>query len=192
MRQRSKSELLLNMRAYESLKKTKADGTEINERAPYWRMGVEWSYTLWKIEKWSANEIAKLLSYVAEHDVTDLSEERREEIRTLMQDKVRWCLKNRAVVHNKNGVDNAIEQNQWNCTRIIVDYCLLACEYLVTEKGYSTKRLNRVMDNVYALDNQNAVQVCNMRKELLDHKGIWIDLNGDMPEEISEVIQNGK
>lgn len=192
MRQRSKSELLLNMRAYESLKKTKADGTEINERAPYWRMGVEWSYTLWKIEKWSANEIAKLLSYVAEHDVTDLSEERREEIRALMQDKVRWCLKNRAVVHNKNGVDNAIEQNQWNCTRIIVDYCLLACEYLVTEKGYSTKRLNRVMDNVYALDNQNAVQVCNMRKELFDHKGIWIDLNGDMPEEISEVIQNGK
>ena len=192
MRQRSKSELLLNMRAYESLKKTKADGTEINERTPYWRMGVEWSYTLWKIEKWSANEIAKLLSYVAEHDVTDLSEERREEIRALMQDKVRWCLKNRAVVHNKNGVDNAIEQNQWNCTRIIVDYCLLACEYLVTEKGYSTKRLNRVMDNVYALDNQNAVQVCNMRKELFDHKGIWIDLNGDMPEEISEVIQNGK
>lgn len=188
MRQRSKSELLLNMRAYESLKKTKADGTEINERAPYWRMGVEWSYTLWKIEKWSANEIAKLLSYVAEHDVTDLSEERREEIRALMQDKVRWCLKNRAVVHNKNGVDNAIEQNQWNCTRIIVDYCLLACEYLVTEKGYSTKRLNRVMDNVYAYDNQCAVQVCNMRKELFDHKGIWIDLNGDMPEEVGEII----
>lgn len=45
MRQRSKSELLLNMRAYESLKKTKADGTEINERAPYWRMGgqrIDW------------------------------------------------------------------------------------------------------------------------------------------------------
>lgn len=192
MRQRSKSELLLNMRAYESLKKTKADGTEINERAPYWRMGVEWSYTLWKIENWSANEIAKLLYYVAEHDVTDLSEERREEIRCMLKDKVRWILKNRAVVNAKNVVDIAIQNNQENCTRIMVDYCLLACEYLMSHKGYSAKRLNRVMDNVYALDNQNAVQVCNMRKELFDHKGIWIDLNGDMPGEVSEVIQNGK
>lgn len=187
MRQRSKKELLLHVRAYEALKRTKADGTEINERAPYWRMGVTWSYTLWKIENWSANEIAKLLSYVSSHEVTDLSEERRNEIQDMLRDKVRWRLENRAVVRSKNGVDSAIERNQQNCTRISVDYCLLACEYLMTEKGYSTKRLNRVMDNVYAYDNQCAVQICNMRKELFDHKGIWIDLDGDMPDGVDTI-----
>ena len=63
-RQRSKAELLAYMRTYAALKKEERDGTELNKKVSYWRMGVEWGSVLWKEEKWSANEIAKLLQYV--------------------------------------------------------------------------------------------------------------------------------
>ena len=54
-RQRSKAELLAHMRTYAALKKEERDGTELNKKVSYWRMGVEWSSVLWKEEKWSAN-----------------------------------------------------------------------------------------------------------------------------------------
>lgn len=46
MKQRSKAELLLQMRAYQALKKDERNGTELSKKTVYWRMGVEWSVVL--------------------------------------------------------------------------------------------------------------------------------------------------
>lgn len=188
-KQRSKAELLNHMRTYAALKKEEQRGTELNKKVSYWRMGVEWSSVLWKEEKWSANEIAKLLEYVNTHDVTDLPEERREEIRAILGDKVDWTLKNSVNQGRKckNVVDQAINDLAYYNTKTSVDYSLLACEYLITKKGYGKKRLNRVIGCVYYADAQEAAIVMWLRQDLYENKGIWIELDGDTPEDSSNM-----
>ena len=80
-RQRSKAELLLHMRTYQALKKDAENKESISGKTVYWRMAVEWCTALWKEEKFSTNELAKFLQYIADNNVTELTEERREEIR---------------------------------------------------------------------------------------------------------------
>ena len=188
-KQRSKAELLNHMRTYAALKKEEQRGTELNKKVSYWRMGVEWSSVLWKEENWSANEIAKLLEYVNTHDVTDLPEERREEIRAILGDKVDWTLKNSVNQGRKckNVVDQAINDLAYYNTKTSVDYSLLACEYLITKKGYGKKRLNRVIGCVYYADAQEAAIVMWLRQDLYENKGIWIELDGDTPEDPSNM-----
>lgn len=184
-KQRSKAELLNHMRTYAALKKEEQRGTELNKKVSYWRMGVEWSSVLWKEEKWSANEIAKLLEYVNTHDVTDLPEERREEIRDMLGDRVDWTLRNCVNQGRKckNAVDQAINDLAYYNTKTSVDYSLLVCEYLITKKGYGKKRLNRVIGCVYYADAQEAEIVMWLRQDLYENKGIWIELDGDTPED---------
>ena len=144
---------------------------------------------MWKEEKWSANEIAKLLEYVNTHDVTDLPEERREEIRNMLGDKVDWTLKNSVNQGRKckNAVDQAINDLAYYNTKTSVDYNLLTCEYLITKKGYGKKRLNRVIGCVYYADAQEAAIVMWLRQDLYENKGIWIELDGDTPEDPSNM-----
>lgn len=188
-KQRSKAELLAHMRTYAALKKEERDGTELNKKVSYWRMGVEWSSVLWKEEKWSANEIAKLLQYVNSHDVTDLPEERREEIMEMLGDRVDWTLRNciNRDKKCKNAVDQAINDLAYYNTKTSVDYSLLACEYLITCKGYGKKRLNRVIGCVRYADMQEAQIVMWLRQDLYENKGIWIELDGDTPEDHADM-----
>ena len=188
-RQRSKAELLLQMRAYQALKKDERNGTGLSKKTVYWRMGVEWSVVLWKDENFSTNEIAKFLQYIVEHDVTELSEVRRQEIRELLNIKVDWTLRNS--LHKKkerNAVDQAVHDLGMHNTQVSVDYSLLACEYLMTHKGYAKKRLDRVIGDVYYLDNQTADIIWQARQELYDKKGIWIELGNDEKPEGAQII----
>ena len=188
-RQRSKAELLNVLRTHQALKKEQEQGTELNRQMVYFRMGVEWSAVLWKEEKFSANEIAKFLQYIADN-VTELSEQRREEIRGLLDGKVEWTLKNTVVMRkNRNAIDQEYNELEYYNTQVSVDYSLLACEYLIKQKGYAKKRLDRVVGDVYFLDSLSAKEIWDMRQDLFDNKGIWIDLDGDEPPEDAKVIQ---
>ena len=188
-RQRSKAELLNVLRTHQALKKEQEQGTELNRQMVYFRMGVEWSAVLWKEEKFSANEIAKFLQYIADN-VTELSEQCREEIRGLLDGKVEWTLKNTVVMRkNRNAIDQEYNELEYYNTQVSVDYSLLACEYLIKQKGYATKRLDRVVGDVYFLDSLSAKEIWDMRQDLFDNKGIWIDLDGDEPPEDAKVIQ---
>ena len=188
-RQRSKAELLNVLRTHQALKKEQEQGTELNRQMVYFRMGVEWSAVLWKEEKFSANEIAKFLQYIADN-VTELSEQRREEIRGLLDGKVEWTLKNTVVMRkNRSAIDQEYNELKYYNTQVSVDYSLLACEYLIKQKGYAKKRLDRVVGDVYFLDSLSAKEIWDMRQDLFDNKGIWIDLDGDEPPEDARVIQ---
>ena len=188
-RQRSKAELLNVLRTHQALKNEQEQGTELNRQMVYFRMGVEWSAVLWKEEKFSANEIAKFLQYIADN-VTELSEQRREEIRGLLDGKVEWTLKNTVVMRkNRNAIDQEYNELEYYNTQVSVDYSLLACEYLIKQKGYAKKRLDRVVGDVYFLDSLSAKEIWDMRQDLFDNKGIWIDLDGDEPPEDARVIQ---
>lgn len=188
-RQRSKAELLNVLRTHQALKKEQEQGTELNRQMVYFRMGVEWSAVLWKEEKFSANEIAKFLQYIADN-VTELSEQRREEIRCLLDGKVEWTLKNTVVMRkNRSAIDQEYNELEYYNTQVSVDYSLLACEYLIKQKGYAKKRLDRVVGDVYFLDSLSAKEIWDMRQDLFDNKGIWIDLDGDEPPEDARVIQ---
>ena len=188
-RQRSKAELLNVLRTHQALKKEQEQGTELNRQIVYFRMGVEWSAVLWKEEKFSANEIAKFLQYIADN-VTELSEQRREEIRGLLDGKVEWTLKNTVVMRkNRSAIDQEYNELKYYNTQVSVDYSLLACEYLIKQKGYAKKRLDRVVGDVYFLDSLSAKEIWDMRQDLFDNKGIWIDLDGDEPPEDAKVIQ---
>ena len=188
-RQRSKAELLNVLRTHQALKKEQEQGTELNRQMVYFRMGVEWSAVLWKEEKFSANEIAKFLQYIADN-VTELSEQRREEIRGLLDGKVEWTLKNTVVMRkNRSAIDQEYNELEYYNTQVSVDYSLLACEYLIKQKGYAKKRLDRVVGDVYFLDSLSAKEIWDMRQDLFDNKGIWIDLDGDEPPEDAKVIQ---
>ena len=188
-RQRSKAELLNVLRTHQALKKEQEQGTELNRQMVSFRMGVEWSAVLWKEEKFSANEIAKFLQYIADN-VTELSEQRREEIRGLLDGKVEWTLKNTVVMRkNRSAIDQEYNELKYYNTQVSVDYSLLACEYLIKQKGYAKKRLDRVVGDVYFLDSLSAKEIWDMRQDLFDNKGIWIDLDGDEPPEDAKVIQ---
>ena len=188
-RQRSKAELLNVLRTHQALKKEQEQGTELNRQMVYFRMGVEWSAVLWKEEKFSANEIAKFLQYIADN-VTELSEQRREEIRGLLDGKVEWTLKNTVVMRkNRSIIDKEYNELEYYNTQVSVDYSLLACEYLIKQKGYAKKRLDRVVGDVYFLDSLSAKEIWDMRQDLFDNKGIWIDLDGDEPPKDARVIQ---
>lgn len=188
-RQRSKAELLNVLRTHQALKKEQEQGTELKRKTVYFRMGVEWSAVLWKEEKFSANDIAKFLQYIADN-VTELSEQHREEIRGLLDGKVEWTFKNTVVMmNNRSIIDQEYNELEYYNTQVSVDYSLLACEYLIKQKGYAKKRLDRVVGDVYFLDSLSAKEIWQMRQDLFDNKGIWIDLDGDEPPEDARVIQ---
>lgn len=185
MKQRNKAELLQNLLAYESLKK---DNHEISKKQGYWRMAVEWSHILWKEEKWSSEAIADFLEYVNTHDVTDLPEERRSEIRGLIEGKTAWTVAGGIQRQKqKNKVDDAVNEFVSNVTRTNIDYSLLASEYLLTH-GYARKRMNRVIRSVYFADKMEPATIMQMRQELFEHKGIWVELDGDIPPEDARII----
>lgn len=185
-RQRSKAELLNSMRVYQAYKKDILSEDSIAYKTVYFRMGVVWCVTLWKEEKFSTNELVKFQKYIKENDVTNITEERRKEIQEKLYAKgVDWYLRNSVQQQKmKNDIDQVINDLEYYNTKASVDYSLLACEYLIDYKGYGKKRLDRVIGDVYHLDNVKSSVICEMRKDLFDSKGIWIELtSGDFPED---------
>ena len=189
-RQRSKAELLNHMRTYATLKKDAENNTSITGNTVYWRMGVEWCTALWKEENFSTNELAKFVQYIKDNDVTELTEERREEVRNAIGEKgTDWLLKNTVTPQKmKNAVDQAINDLDFYNNKASVDYSLLACEYLIKFKGYGKKRLDRIIGDVYYLDSQKAELIWQMRQDLFDHKGIWIELGEDEDIDRTHII----
>lgn len=187
-KQRSKAELLNVLRTHQALKKEQEQGTELSRQTVYFRMAVEWSVALWKDEKFSTNEIAKFLQYIV-NEVTELSDRRREEIRGMLGDRVEWTLKNTVVQGKKRSViDREFTELEYYNTQVSVDYSLLACEYLINQKGYARKRLDRVIGDVLFTENLGGDIIWQMRQDLFDNKGIWIDLNGEEPPADAHVI----
>lgn len=185
-RQRSKAELLNSMRVYQAYKKDIARDDSIAYKTVYFRMGVVWCVTLWKEEKFSTNELVKFQKYIKENDVTNVSEERRKEIQDKLYAKgVDWYLSNGVQKQKKkHDIDQTINDLESFYAKVSVEYSLLACEYLMEHKGFGKKRLDRVIGNIYLLDNIKTAILCEMRKDLFDNKGIWIELtSGDYSEE---------
>lgn len=178
------------MRTYAAMKKDVELGTCIQNNVAYWTMGVVWCATLWKEENFSTNELVKFLQYIKDNDVTELTEEHREEIRSAIGSKgAEWILKNTVTLQKKkNAVDQALNELTYHNTKVSVDYSLLACEYLIKHKGYAKKRLNRVIGDVYYLDGMPSEMIGQLRQELFDNKGIWIELGKDDIPEGAEVI----
>lgn len=187
-KQRSKAELLANMRVYECMKKDESRGTNIRGNTAYWRMAIQWADTCWKIFNMSAPEIGRLVAYVNQ-EVTELTEERRGQIREKIAAKgCDWTLRNMANSYTRtksnNYVDLAIRQLEYHNTGVAVDYSLLAFEYVMKEKNFGKKRMDKAIEAVYYLDSLPASIVWDMRQELYDKKGIWIQLDQEEPDEI--------
>ena len=108
----------------------------------------------------------------------------------MLGDKVDWSFRNTVTVPNKgNLIDQSVRELEYYNTKVYVDYSLLACEYLMKQKGYARKRLDRVVGNVMFLDRLDAGTVWDMRQDLFERRGIWIDLNGDEPPEDARVVK---
>lgn len=186
-RQRSKQELLNHMRVYECLKKDEARGKNVRGNTAYWRLGVEWAATAWKIFNMSGPEILKLVEYVNAR-VLDVTDSKREEINKLIGSKgCDWKLKNMANEYTKtrsnNYVDLAVRQLEYHNTQVAVDYSLIAFEYVINNKNFGKKRLDKAIDSVYYLDALPAAKVWELRQELYEKKRIWIQLDDEQPEE---------
>lgn len=185
MRQRSKRELLQNICAYEVLKK---DQNEINKKQAFYRMGVEWSTVLWKEEKWSTNAIAEFLKYINTHNVADLPEERRNELKKILDERTDWTIESSVQrIKQKNAVDEAVNEFRYIATQDKVNYCLLSFEYLIAH-GYARKRINRIIKSIFFYEKASPREIGKMRMELFDHKGVWIELSGDKPPEDARII----
>lgn len=186
-RQRTKAELLAVMKVHQALKTDNQMGDDLQHKAIYWRMAVIWGLCLWQEENFSAGELTKVYQYVNSHNVTDLGEPKREEIRKMLSDKkVEWLLKDRSSMSKKglqNSMDRAIDEMNIHNTRVCVDYSLLVCEYLIKNERFGRKRLNRDLADIYYLDDKmSAKDLENARKEIYDKKGIWLEFHDDKPK----------
>lgn len=179
-RQRTKDELLIALKTYNAVKRDEELKMGLCGNAAYWRAGVLWSVVLWKIYNFSAREISEALEHVMQ-EVTELSEDRREEIREkLDKTNCEWILKNTVTLKNyKSNIDRVYNELEYYNTETSVNYSLLIAEYLMNEKGFRKKRLDRAFKNVFILDMEKTSTICDMQKDLFDHKGIWINLNDE-------------
>lgn len=179
---RNKAQLLATYAAYKAVQK---DNKDLRYKTVYWRMGVTWCVTLWKEEGFSANGLVEFMKYINEHDVNNLGEERRQEIRKMLGKKVDWTLKNQTgKARTNNEMDVIVNKLMYYNTEISVDYSLLACEFLMKHKGYSTKRLNRVIGDILWLDHTDTQTIITMRQQLFDAKGVWIALDQEQPGDV--------
>lgn len=179
-RQRSKAELLACMKTYKALQADAESKDPIQAKTVYWRMGVEWCTVLWIDFKFSANELAKFTKYIADNDVTNMTEDRRLAIDEKLKAKgVEWGLKNSVPekIKTNNSIDSAIADLMFYNTKATVDYSLLACEYLIERKGFGNKRLSKAIGSVYCMDALDARAIWQARKDLFERKGIWIELS---------------
>lgn len=168
------------MKTYKALQVDAATDDPISGKTVYWRMGVEWCTVLWQDFKFSTNELAKFTQYMADNDVANLTEERRKEISEKIKAKgVEWQLRNtvNSSIKTSNKIDSAIVELMDYNTQGTVDYSLLACEYLIENKGFGKKRLNKAIGSVYFLDALDCNTICQMRKDLFDKKRIWLELS---------------
>lgn len=191
-KQRSKAELLASLRTHEALKKDSEQGHNLQEKTVFWRMGVIWTTVLWREEKFSAPALAKFLQHMANSDMQELSEQRKDEINEILGEKCDIFLKNQiADNHHKSAIDRRVNELVRYNTEICVNYSLIAVEYLIKNKKYGKKRLYRVLGDVYYLDTtQTAKVLWNMRKDLFETKGIWVSLDDDdKPEGITQIIE---
>lgn len=169
------------------MKKDAGREDSITWKTVFFRMNVVWCMALWKDEKFSQNDMVDFLQYVRSENYDDFKKNRRKEVQDKLQGKgVDWEIRENRVYNGRNNaIDNQVRELMKYNTEVSVDYCLLACEYLIEHKGYGKKRLNRVIGNVHFMDALDSLTIVQMRKDIFDHKGIWIELTEhELPEEV--------
>lgn len=187
VKQRSKAELLAVLKTSNALKKDAESKDSIAWKTVFFRMNVIWCVSLWKDEKFSQNELVDFLKHVRSYNLDEFKKNRRKIVQEKLEKKgIDWVIKETSFYSKaKSEMDTqVIELMKYN-TEVTVDYSLLACEYLIDKKKFGKKRLNRVMGNVYYLDNFDSVKIVKLRKELYDKKGLWIEL---YENELSETV----
>ena len=187
VKQRSKAEFLAFIRTSRAMKKDAGREDSITWKTVFFRMNVVWCMALWKDEKFSQNDMVDFLQYVRSENYDDFKKNRRKEVQDKLQGKgVDWEIRENRVYNGRNNaIDNQVRELMKYNTEVSVDYCLLACEYLIDHKGYGKKRLNRVIGNVHFMDALDSLTIVQMRKDIFDHKGIWIELTEhELPEEV--------
>lgn len=183
MKQRSKQELLKQIRIHQALKKdlSKCDREQLSGNVAFWRASVEWIYVLWKQEKMNVVSLQKMLEYTV-NNYAELTEERRCEIREKMQE-CSWILKNRVVRKKcKNAIDQTWNDMEYFNTEVSVNFSLLVCEWLIDKKKYKPQQIDRACELLMLIDTYPVEKVYAMRQIIYKHKGIWIQLNEEDTE----------
>ena len=185
--QRSKQELLNALKSYKVFKRDEETGKDIRIKTAYWVNNVIWVFTLWQDEKFSRKAILEFLDYVSTNNTSDMDKTRRDELRAFLATKVDdFTFKNVTKRRrHENAVDDVVYRLEYHNVEVSVDYALLACEWLIKNKGYASKRLHRVCGSVLYLDNQPMEVKVALRKDIYEGLGMWIELSeDDKPEDI--------
>lgn len=175
------------IRVHEALKK---DDKDLKTKTVAWRNGVQWGCTLYLSEKFSIPELAKFFRYMRSKDSEEITEARKQEIDDLLKNKkVPWRIYNTLPKHIKgSAIEQEVHAQDYYNTMQANRYGMLACEYLMKNKGYGEKRLTRVIASVLRMDKEPARVIWNARQDFFDSTGIWIELSGDNPADPAEVI----
>lgn len=187
IKQRSKEELLAVLKTGQALKKDAERKDNIAWKTVFFRMNVIWCVSLWKDEKFSQKELVDFLTYVRSFNLDDFKKNRRNVVQEKLKSKgIDWVINETGFnTKVKSEIDKMVVALMRYNTEATVDYSLVACEYLMDKKGFGRKRLNRVIGNVYYLDNFASTEIVKLRKELYNAKGIWIELcENEMTEQI--------
>lgn len=189
-KQRSKSELLKALRTYKAVQKdySRHENDRVCGTASYWRTGVEWAYVLWKLERLSTNDISNMIQYV-NANIEDMTEEHRGKINKMME-HCDWYLVNTSKKKKcKNAIDQTCNDIDYYNAEMCVDYSLLVCEWLITNKHFGHKRLDRDLVEIFRIDLSSLTFIFGLRDELYKKKKIWLELNKQDSEDYFDANQ---
>lgn len=189
-KQRSKAELLKALKIYNAVQNDYArnENDRVCGTASYWRTSVEWAYILWKLEKLSTNDISNMIQYV-NSNMEGMTEEHRGKINKMME-HCDWYLHNMSTKKKcKNIIDQTYNDIEYYNTMTCVDYSLLACEWLITNKHFGKKRLDRDLAEIFRIDLNSVTFIFELRDELYKKKKIWLELNKQDSEDYFDANQ---
>jgi hypothetical protein len=187
LRQRSKAELLRQRQIYEAMVRDSHEEHNIRGGVQHWVTEVAWAWVLMSREGFSGNEINSLIQHTRGYDIGDMPQG----LRDALTEKTRAAgitadltTRSMDIRHpRRSRMDRAVgELHEYNA-RVMTDYRLAACEYLRDVKGFGRKRLERVMALEAVIESADTDRMQEMRGEVFDRKGIWIQMcDGDEPE----------
>lgn len=184
MKQRSKEELLRNLRTYEGIKKDEHKGSNIRGSVALWRMSVAWFKVLYYDYHFSIAEINRILSAVVEKDVFHFDKKEKDRIQKLIESKgCDWGIFNVTSQRKKNVIDKTLESLENYNTEISVNYNYMVFEYLITVKGFGFKRLNHAAAEIQYLDLASTDKIWDIRETIYNDTGIWLSLDNETAED---------
>lgn len=193
MRQRSKAQLLQDIKIYEGMKKDEAKGSNIRGSVVYWRMSVQWYVTLRDLFGFSDDEIQRILGLITKKDIYNMPAEKKDKILKLIWSKGCDCeitnlvskrnIKNNIIAESVRSLEN------YNAD-ISINYCLLMFDYLIRYQKFDKVRLDAAISEISYLDICNSDKIWMLREKIYDDTGFWIALDREAPEDAYHLTFN--